>query len=130
MQQIQQRIDRYHILFLICLIICIMCFMLSIFLFLKFNIRNIFDVRTGYSVKRTVRWTEQRNTCIAKYPQKAEKDNTEPLYTDSMTDTTVIAGDWYPGVLTLKQAQEETDESFGKFRIEKYRIFIHTDEVI
>ena len=31
---------------------------------------------------------------------------------------------------TLEQIQKETDQSYGMFRIEKYTMLIHTDEVV
>lgn len=52
MQQIQQKIDLFHNLYLVCLILCLVCLALSIFFFFKFDIRNIFNIRTGRSVKR------------------------------------------------------------------------------
>ena len=61
MQQIQQKIDLNHNLHLVCLILCLVCLALSIFFFFKFDIRNIFNIRTGRSVKKTVKQMEELN---------------------------------------------------------------------
>ena len=58
MQQIQQKIELFHNLYLVCLILCLVCLALSIFFFFKFDIRNIFNIRTGRSVKKTVKQME------------------------------------------------------------------------
>ena len=61
MQQIQQQINLFHTLFYVCLGLSIFCLVLSIFFFFKFDIRNIFNARTGRSVKKTVQRVEEMN---------------------------------------------------------------------
>lgn len=163
MQQIQQQINLYHTLFYVCLGICIFCFLLSVAFFFKFDIRNIFNARTGRSVRKTVQQMEEINARTSQLRRPSGKGNTgalsrsgnlsasrkrstvrrenmsdiiqpppaketEPLR-EEMNATEVLS---YQErfAMTPEKAQEEVDESFGMFRIEKCVLFIHTDEVV
>ena len=61
MQQIQQQIDTFHTLFYVCLGLCIVFLILSAIFFFKFDIRNIFNTKTGRSVRKTVQSMEEKN---------------------------------------------------------------------
>ena len=61
MQQIQQQIDTFHTLFYVCLGLCIAFLILSVIFFFKFDIRNIFNTKTGRSVRKTVQSMEEKN---------------------------------------------------------------------
>ncbi len=57
---------------------------------------------------------------------------TEPLsnaYAEGTGATEVLSMEERE-VMTPEKAQQEVDESFGMFRIEKYILLIHTDEVV
>lgn len=166
MQQIQQQINLFHTLFYVCLGLCIFCFVLSIIFFFKFNIRNIFNARTGRSVKKTVQRVEEMNAKTGPLRRPAGRGNTgtlsrsgnlgksrklgnvrqvnieeivqppsqptEPLsntYAEGTGATEVLSMEERE-VMTPEKAQQEVDESFGMFRIEKYILLIHTDEVV
>ena len=168
MQQIQQQINLFHNLYFVCLGICIFCLALSIFFFFKFNIRNIFNTRTGRSVKKTVQKVEEMNARTGQLRRPVNRGNTgnlgrsgslgkkravrkanmdeiiqpppsagatEPLDAGMATDVldagaTGVLSPEEQSIMTAARAQEEVDESFGMFRIDKYMIFIHTDEVV
>ena len=61
MQQIQQQINMFHTLFYVCLGLCIVFLILSVIFFFKFDIRNIFNARTGLSLRKTVQSMEEKN---------------------------------------------------------------------
>lgn len=60
MQQIQQQINIFHTLFYVCLALCIVFLILSVIFFFKFDIRNIFNTKTGRSVRKTVQSMEEK----------------------------------------------------------------------
>lgn len=166
MQQIQQQINLYHTLFYVCLGICIFFFVLSLFFFVRFDIRNIFNERTGRSVKRSVQQMEEINSRTGQLRRPVGSGNTgglgrtggltggrkrtsvrkekmEDLVVPPTTPTEPLTGSFAESVnatevlryeqreeITPEKAQEEVDESFGMFRIEKYMLVIHTDEVV
>lgn len=165
MQQIQQQINLFHTLFYVCLGLSIFCLVLSIFFFFKFDIRNIFNARTGRSVKKTVQRVEKMNAKTGPFRRPVGRGNTgtlsrsgnlgksrklsgvrqvntediiqppsqptEPLsnaYTEEAGAAEVLHMEKREA-LTPEKAQQEVDESFGMFRIEKCILLIHTDEV-
>ena len=170
MQQIQQQINMFHILFYVCLGLCIVFLILSVIFFFKFDIRNIFNAKTGRSVRKTVQSMEEKNArtgslrraagrgytgtlarsggigksgSLSKRFGKVRKADmneliqppsrpTEALQTEqkntSSMETQVLSPEDL--VATLEQIQKEADQSHGMFRIEKYTMLIHTDEVV
>ena len=58
MQQVQQKIELFHGLYLICLILGLVCAAVAIFFFFRFDIWNIFNIQTGRSVKKTIKKME------------------------------------------------------------------------
>lgn len=170
MQQIQQQINMFHILFYVCLGLCIVFLILSVIFFFKFDIRNIFNAKTGRSVRKTVQSMEEKNArtgslrrpagrgytgtlarsggigksgSLSKRFGKVRKADmneliqppsrptealqTEQKNTSSMETQVLSPEDLVP---TLEQIQKEADQSHGMFRIEKYTMLIHTDEVV
>ena len=139
MEQIQQQISLFHTLFYVCLGICIFCLILSIIFFFKFDIMNIFNARTGRSVKKTVQQVEEMNARMEDIIQPPPASPTAPL-SPSMsggsagatevlgTGATEVLNQSGP-VITKEMVQEEVDESHGMFRIEKYEMYIHTNEM-
>nr|WP_297873175.1 hypothetical protein [uncultured Blautia sp.] len=174
MEQIQQQINLFHTLFYVCLGICIFCLILSIIFFFKFDIINIFNARTGRSVKKTVQHMEEINSRTGQLRRPAGRGNTgtlsrsgnignskklgsvrkakmediiqpptptEPLAADATgvlgADATEVLDAGATEVLnqsmqtaTKEMVQREVDESHGMFRIEKYELLIHTNEVV
>ena len=170
MQQIQQQINMFHTLFYVCLGLCIVFLILSVTFFFKFDIRNIFNAKTGRSVRKTVQSMEEKNArtgslrraagrgytgtlarsggigksgSLSKRFGKVRKADmneliqppsrptealqTEQKNTSSMETQVLSPEDLVP---TLEQIQKEADQSHGMFRIEKYTMLIHTDEVV
>lgn len=69
MQGTEQLIELYHAGFLICLILTIVFAFLSILIFFKFKIRQVFDLMTGRGEKRTIRQMEEENAKTGKLRQ-------------------------------------------------------------
>lgn len=175
MEQIQQQINLFHTLFYVCLGICIFCLILSIIFFFKFDIINIFNARTGRSVKKTVQQVEEMNARTGQLRRPVGRGNTGTLSRSGNIGNSkklgsvrkakmedIIqpppanpAGPLPPGMrqggngatevlgagatevlnqmgamVTKEMVQQEVDESHGMFRIEKYEMYIHTDEVV
>lgn len=172
MQQIQQQINMFHTLFYVCLGLCILFLIISVIFFFKFDIRNIFNTKTGRSVRKTVQSMDEKNAHTgplrkpvgrgytgtlartggmgrtsglspSKRLGKVRKANmeqliqppsrpTEALQTEpqgaSNMETQVLSPEDL--VSTLEQIQKETDQSQGMFRIQKYTMLIHTNEVV
>lgn len=167
MQEIQRQISLYHTLFYVCVGLCIFCFLLSLFFFFKFGIRDIFNARTGRSVRKTVQSIEEKNAHTGQLRRpvrgytgslsrtgglgksgnlspskrlsrvrKADMNEliqpppkpTEALSSIQQGETQVLTPEDLAS--TLEQAQKEADQSQGMFRIEKYTLLIHTDEVV
>lgn len=139
MEQIQQQISLFHTLFYVCLGICIFCLILSIIFFFKFDIVNIFNARTGRSVKKTVQQVEEMNARMEDIIQPPPASPTAPLssgMSGGSAGTTEVLGAGTTEVLnqsgpvvTKEMVQQEVDESHGMFRIEKYEMYIHTNEM-
>lgn len=139
MEQIQQQISLFHTLFYVCLGICIFCLILSIIFFFKFDIVNIFNARTGRSVKKTVQQVEEMNARMEDIIQPPPASPTAPLSSGMSVGSagaTEVLGAGATEVLnqsgpviTKEMVQEEVDESHGMFRIEKYEMYIHTNEM-
>ena len=170
MQQIQQQINMFHTLFYVCLGLCIFFLILSVIFFFKFDIRNMFNARTGRSLRKTVQSMEEKNArtgslrraagrgytgtlarsggigksgSLSKRFGKVRKADmneliqppsrptealqTEQKNTSSMETQVLSPEDLVP---TLEQIQKEADQSYGMFRIEKYTMLIHTDEMV
>lgn len=140
MEQIQQQISLFHTLFYVCLGICIFCLILSIIFFFKFDIVNIFNARTGRSVKKTVQQVEEMNARMEDIIQPPPASPTAPLssgMSGGSAGATEVLGAGATEVLnqsgpviTKEMVQQEVDESHGMFRIEKYEMYIHTNEVV
>lgn len=172
MQQIQQQINMFHTLFYVCLGLCILFLIISVIFFFKFDIRNIFNTKTGRSVRKTVQSMDEKNahTGPLRKPagrgytgtlartggmgrtsglspskrlgkvRKADMEQliqppsrpTEALQTEppgaSNMETQVLSPEDL--VSTLEQIQKEADQSQGMFRIQKYTMLIHTNEVV
>ena len=67
------------------------------------------------------------NELIQPPPRPTEALHTEEQNTSGM-ETQVLSPEDL--VSTLEQIQKEADQSHGMFRIEKYTMLIHTDEVV
>lgn len=61
MQKLEQMINIYHTAFIIFLVLTILFLLLSVFLFFKLNIREIYDMRTGRGARRKIQEMEEIN---------------------------------------------------------------------
>ncbi|MDD2980446.1 MAG: hypothetical protein PHN80_10780 [Hespellia sp.] len=69
MQQLEQMINIYHTAFIVSLILFIVFLAVTIFLFFFFDIRKIFDIRTGRGAKRKIQKMEEINAQTGKLRQ-------------------------------------------------------------
>lgn len=146
MEQIQKQINLFHTLFYVCLGICIFCLILSVIFFFKFDIINIFNARTGRSLKKTVQQVEEMNARTGQLRRPMGRGNTgtlsptaplPPGISGGSADGTEVLGagetevmNQVGSMVAKEMDQQEVDESHGMFRIEKYEMYIHTDEVV
>lgn len=61
MTKVQQTIDLFNTLYIVCLVLFIVLLLVSVVLFIKFDIKNIFNVLTGRSVKKTIKEMNEQN---------------------------------------------------------------------
>lgn len=149
MQQIQQQIQLFHDLFLICMGLCLLFLVLSLMFFLKFDIRNIFNVRTGRSIKKTIKEMEEVNARTGQLRRTApsvgtskrlnkvrkvdiqnviQNPRTSSDLTSGQDSTEVLTGD--TGGYDLETAQADVDERYGRFEIINSVMLIHTEETV
>lgn len=84
MQETEQIISLYHTGFMICLGLAVIFTILSIIFFFKFDIRKVFDFRTGRGERRIIRQMEEENAKTGKLRNQDSKNNeTEELYRTS-----------------------------------------------
>ncbi len=69
MQKLEMMIKIYHVAFLIFLVLAIVFFVISVILFFRFNIRGIFDMKTGRGAKRTIQKMKEMNDQTGKLRQ-------------------------------------------------------------
>lgn len=142
MEQIQQQINTLHTLFYVCLGLCMVFLIISVILFFKFDIWNLFNARTGRSVRKTVKSLEEKNARTGSLRRAVGRMDTGSPEKPGKIGRTGGFGKPGKGTFgmetqelspenpasTLEQIQKEADQSYGMFRIEKYTMLIHTDE--
>ena len=69
MQELERLINIYHMAFIVFLILAILFFIISVILFFRFNIRGIFDMRTGRGARKTIQKMEELNAQTGKLRQ-------------------------------------------------------------
>lgn len=69
MQEVEKTIEIYQTAFTVCLVLGIVFLLITIFLFFKFNIRKIIDMKTGRGAKRTIQKMEEINARTGKLRQ-------------------------------------------------------------
>lgn len=75
MQKLEQMINIYHTAFIIFLVLTILFLLLSIFLFFKLNIREIYDMRTGRGARRKIQEMEEINERTGKLRDEVVQKN-------------------------------------------------------
>lgn len=76
MQQNEQLINIYHMGFVICLCLAIVFAIVSVILFFRLRIRDVFDFLTGRAQKRSVKQMEEENAKTGKLRQDYYSDLT------------------------------------------------------
>lgn len=66
MQELERLINIYHMAFIVFLILAILFFIISVILFFRFNIRGIFDMKTGRGARKTIQKMEELNAQTGK----------------------------------------------------------------
>lgn len=69
MQELERMINIYHTAFIVCLVLGIVFLLITVFLFFKFDIRKIFDMKTGRGARRTIQKMEEINARTGKLRQ-------------------------------------------------------------
>lgn len=75
MQKLEQMINIYHTAFIIFLVLTILFLLLSVFLFFKLNIREIYDLRTGRGARRKIQEMEEINERTGKLREDVVYEN-------------------------------------------------------
>ena len=75
MQKLEQMINIYHTAFIIFLVLTILFLLLSVFLFFKLNIREIYDLRTGRGARRKIQEMEEINERTGKLRDEVVQKN-------------------------------------------------------
>ncbi|MDD3277633.1 MAG: hypothetical protein PHG16_01930 [Lachnospiraceae bacterium] len=192
MAQAQQQINLLHTLFTVCLVIFIIGMLTTIALFFFLDIRKIFGVKTGRSVRKAIQQMEEENAKTGRLlrtqpsglsgditseklrksgkikknhtsrdlsrpvtasPSESVDHNAVIVQQEEGTENTTVLQEIHDGsegtsVLTDSQPavsadrsvetdkggraswNQNTDQSFGKFIIERSVMLIHTDEVV
>lgn len=109
MQGAEQSISLYHTFFLIFLVLTVIFALLSVLIFFKFRIRQVFDFMTGRGEKRTIRQMEEENAKTGKLRQEYAAVNTSSdLYrTPSGSIPPII----YPTTERINTGTEPTEQT-------------------
>lgn len=110
MQELERMISIYHTAFIVCLVLAIVFLIISIILFIKFDIRKIFDMRTGRGAKRTIQKMEEINARTGKLREDVVS-NTPPGLTpeERITYPVTAPNAQVQGELKRQQAAEQAD---------------------
>lgn len=158
MQELERMIKIYHTAFIVFLILTILFLVVSIVLFFRFNIRGIFDMRTGRGARKTIQKMQEINAQTGKLRQDvvthtpvnlqgAERISAPPtekrikeaqettLLTDQGSQETTLLHDYnettvLSSEMTKETPQPESKKLPGAFKIEKEIIWIHTEEML
>ncbi len=139
MQEIQRQAEILHICYCACMGIGIFSSFITIFFYILFDIRKIFNVKTGRSVRKTVKRMEKAHReMISENPKDSgifitgNKNHLEETVSFSGEETAEMDGEKREMMMewTAEQAQEEVNDSFGKFKIQRCRMIVHTEEWI
>lgn len=149
MQEQMKLINLYHTGFLACLCLTVLFFLLTVFLFFKFDIRGIFEFRTGRGARKRIQKMEEINAMTGKlrdpgmfttdslsrkvmredgdvitYPVTAQTNTDEVLGDTELLCTDNLTAE------TVQSAPSEPENLPGTFKIKKSILLIHTNEVI
>lgn len=137
MQELERMISIYHAAFITFLILTVVFFIVSVILFFRFNIRGIFDMRTGRGAKKTIQKMQELNDQTGKLRQDIITNTPVSLSPSQRisappTEDRVIVSDdcGATEILTEIDPQPGKVDLPGAFKIEKEIMWVHTQEVL
>jgi len=141
MAETERLISLYQMGYTICIGVAILFFVLSVFLFFKFHIPQIFSTLTGIGVKKTIRKMEEINakTGQLKYPEELKENKPGirqgVVITPSGSEKTAEITTPSKKLFGRETGKNKTEKKQAKtypirFVIEKDLMLLHTDEVI
>lgn len=140
MIQAQQQINLYHTLFLICMTVFLIGIVLTVVLFVLLDIRRIFGIKTGRSVKKKVREMAEENEKESVHSSSSSanmeyqgSEDTSVLQNQQMTEgsaDTALLQNYISETQNASNDRGDTDQTYGRFVIVKSIVIIHTNEVV
>lgn len=109
MQETEQLIALYHTAFILFLVLTVVFALLSVLIFFRFNIKEVFDFKTGRGQRRTIRQMEEENAKTGKLRQDYAAANTSSdLYQTPSGDIPPII---YPVTEQMNTGTEPTEQT-------------------
>lgn len=109
MNDITQQIELYHNLFLGCLALCILCFIISIVIFFLLDIRKVIGYLTGHSAKKQIQVLEENNAASGRLVPR-ERSNMQYVAKE-MKEDMGIRGAASPGARKVDNVIQNSDRT-------------------
>lgn len=141
MGEIEKMISFYHLGFQVCAGLAAFFFILAVFMFFKFKIPEIFAIRTGRAIRRTVRQMEELNAMTGRLrapesPEGGIRTGVEIIPADAQINKSGATDVLNPsGRLKITAKLGMTGNWKKKkypirFQIEKSIMVVNSDEII
>lgn len=140
MKEVESLISLYHMGYLICLGAALFFLLLAVFFFFKFNIRNIFAVRTGRAMRKSIQQMEESNAMTGKLRHPEEMQQAPSQIRTHVSIQPGEQGETETEVLNeplleklsgrLGRSEKKKKKYPIRFQIEKDLIIVHSDERI
>lgn len=144
MQEIEKMISIYQTGFYVCLVLAILLFSATVFVFFKFRIPAIFTSRSGRGLRRTIKEMQEINARTGRLPKSEMLRKRGSIRTDvritpaAGAETGVLVSEETERLVYEQQGMEETvtlslDEGEKipiQFEIEKSIIITNSEEVV
>lgn len=156
MQELETMISIYHAAFITFLILAILFLVISIILFFRFDIRGIFDMKTGRGARKAIQKMQELNDQTGKLRQESvtagrsemppqdrisapptekrqeDSQKTDILVNEESQETALLSECNETTILSSNEVQEvpqpEKIKLPGAFKIEKEIMWVHTEE--
>lgn len=136
-----QLLKVFHTGFLICLVLAGIFLVLSILLFVKFNIKGIWEMKSGRARARAIKEKEEESAKSGKIravkktaPELMKSGSLKEIPPPKSQESPVVIGasaQIREGTnLTTALSPKDRQAGKGKFIIEKQIIYVHTEDVI
>lgn len=109
MQELERMIKIYHTAFVICLVLGILFLIIAVFMFFKFDIKKIVDMRTGRGAKKTIQKMEEINARTGKLRQDMVPHTPLRLNPDERITYPVTAANPTPPGITPQRTAGQTE---------------------